>query len=139
MSLLMVPAITFAGPSRITADVASQIINGCVSHAKGKGQSHAIAVYDEGGHPVALLRIDGNQPGVTDFAVQKAAAVASWHFSTAEMAASARQTPGFASAPHVVLSTAQALAITGHHPEVATRRSDPGRSATVALRPTPVV
>jgi glc operon protein GlcG len=101
-SLLMVPAVTFAEPSSITASVATQIINGCVSHAKGKAQSHAIAVYDEGGHPVALLRMDGNQPGVTDFAVQKAEAVASWHFSTAEMAASAKQTPGFANAPHVV-------------------------------------
>jgi uncharacterized protein GlcG (DUF336 family) len=102
ISILMVPAITFAGPPSITADVASQIISGCVSHAKAKGQSHAIAVYDQGGHPVALLRMDGNQPGVTDFAVQKAEAVASWHFSTAEMAASAKQTPGFANAPHVV-------------------------------------
>lgn len=91
-----------AAQPAITADVATQIINGCVAHAKSKGQSHAIAVYDEGGHPVALLRMDGNQPGVTEFAIQKAEAVASWHFSTAEMAASAKQTPGFANAPHVV-------------------------------------
>jgi uncharacterized protein GlcG (DUF336 family) len=100
--LLLVPALSFAAATSISADVALQIINGCVTHAKGKGQSHAIAVYDAGGHPVALLRMDGNQPGVTEFAVQKAEAVASWHFSTADMAASAKQTPGFASAPHVV-------------------------------------
>jgi glc operon protein GlcG len=100
--LLAVPTLGIAATSSITADVAKQIIDGCVAHAKGKGQSHAIAVYDAGGHPVALLRMDGNQPGVTEFAVQKAEAVASWHFSTADMAASAKQTPGFARAPHVV-------------------------------------
>jgi uncharacterized protein GlcG (DUF336 family) len=100
--LVVAPTLCNAAATNITADVALQIINGCVVHAKGKGQSHAIAVYDAGGHPVALLRMDGNQPGVTEFAVQKAEAVASWHFSTAEMAASAKQTPGFANAPHVV-------------------------------------
>lgn len=86
----------------ITADVASRIIQGCVTHAKAKNQSHAIAVYDDGGHPVALLRMDGNAPGITDFAMQKADAVAHWHFSTAAMAAAIKQTPGFANAPHVV-------------------------------------
>lgn len=101
-ALLLVPALSVAATPSITADVALKIINGCVAYAKGKGQSHAIAVYDGSGHPVALLRMDGNQPGVTEFAVQKAEAVASWHFSTADMAASAKQTPGFASAPHVV-------------------------------------
>ena len=100
--LLVAPHLGIAATPSITADVALQIINGCVAHAKGKGQSHAIAVYDAGGHPIALLRMDGNQPGVTEFAVQKAEAVASWHFSTADMAASAKQTPGFAQAPHVV-------------------------------------
>jgi glc operon protein GlcG len=99
---VLAPAVGIAASPSITADVASQIINGCVAHAKGKGQSHAIAVYDDGGHPVALLRMDGNQPGVTEFALQKAEAVASWHFSTADMAAAAKQTPGFANAPHVV-------------------------------------
>jgi glc operon protein GlcG len=100
--LVIAPALSIAASPSITADVALQIINGCVAHAKGKRQSHAIAVYDDGGHPVALLRMDGNQPGVTEFAVQKADAVASWHFSTADMAAAAKQTPGFANAPHVV-------------------------------------
>ena len=86
----------------ITAAIASTIIQGCVTHAKAKMQSHAIAVYDEGGHPIALLRMDGNAPGIMDFAMQKADAVAHWHFSTEAMAASVKQTPGFANAPHVV-------------------------------------
>ena len=86
----------------LTADAASKIVDGCVKHAKAKMQSHAIAVYDDGGHVVALLRMDGNPPGVTEFAMQKADAVAHWHFSTAEMATSAKNTPGFANAPHVV-------------------------------------
>lgn len=91
-----------AAQSDITARVASQIIDGCAAHSKTKGQSHAIVVYDRGGHPVALLRMDGNPPGVTDFAMQKAAAVAHWQFSTVEMQSAAKETPGFGSAPRVV-------------------------------------
>lgn len=94
--------ISVAQNPGLTADVASRIIQGCVTHAKTKNQSHAIAVYDAGGHPVALLRMDGNAPGITDFAMQKADAVAHWHFSTASMAAAIKQTPGFANASHVV-------------------------------------
>ena len=91
-----------AAQSEMTAHVASQIVDGCVAHAKGKGQSHAIAVYDRGGHPVALLRMDGNPPGVTAFAIQKAVAVAHWQFSTAEMQTAAKETPRFGTAPSVV-------------------------------------
>ena len=87
---------------QLSAAAASQIIDGCAAHAKAKGQSHAIAVLDDGGHPVALLRMDGNAPGITEFALQKADAVAQWRFSTAEMATAAKETPGFADAPHVV-------------------------------------
>ena len=86
----------------LSAKAASQIIEGCVAHANGKKQSHAIAVYDDGGHPIAILRMDGNPPGATEFAMQKAQAVAHWQFSTAEMMAAAKETPGFASAPRVV-------------------------------------
>lgn len=89
--------------AQLSAAAASKIIEGCVALARSKGQSHAIAVYDEGGHPVALLRMDGNAPGVMAFAMQKAGAVAHWHFSTAEMGTAARDTPGFATAPHVVI------------------------------------
>ena len=86
----------------LTAELATKIIEGCSAHAKAKGQSHAIAVLDDGGHPVALLRMDGNPPGVTEFAIAKADAVAHWHFATSQMAVSAKNTPGFANAPHVV-------------------------------------
>jgi glc operon protein GlcG len=86
----------------LPVQAAQQVIEGCMAHAKQKHQSHAIAVYDETGHPVALARMDGNQPGVVAFAMEKAAAVASWHFSTADMEKAAQGTPGFARAPHVV-------------------------------------
>jgi uncharacterized protein GlcG (DUF336 family) len=89
--------------AQLSAAMASQIIDGCAAHARGKGQSHAIAVYDDGGHPVALLRMDGNGPGIMEFAMRKAEAVAYWRFSTADMAAGARETPGFGDAPHVVI------------------------------------
>jgi glc operon protein GlcG len=101
---LAVGAAAFAqsAPTKLTADTASQIINGCVQHAKAKGQSHAIAVVDAGGHLLAFLRMDGNPSGIGDFALEKAKSVASWQFSTAQMQLSAQDTPGFANAPHVV-------------------------------------
>jgi uncharacterized protein GlcG (DUF336 family) len=101
LSSLFLSPLAAAQP-QLTAAAASRIIDGCAAHAKAKGQSHAIAVHDDGGHPVALLRMDGNAPGIMDFATQKAVAVANWRFSTAEMAAAAKETPGFADAPHVV-------------------------------------
>ena len=89
--------------AQLSAAAAARIVEGCAAHVRGKRQSHAVAVYDDGGHPVALLRMDGNAAGVMEFAMQKADAVAHWRFSTADMAAAAQQTPGFASAPHVVV------------------------------------
>jgi glc operon protein GlcG len=86
----------------LAAQAASQIIEGCAAHARSKRQSHAIAVYDDGGHLMTFLRMDGNSPGVGDFAMQKAAAVAHWGFSTTNMAAAVKDTPGFANAPLVV-------------------------------------
>jgi len=107
--LAIVGFVLLVGPLRadvagatLGADAAAKIVDGCAAHARAKGQSHAIAVYDSGGDPIALLRMDGNAPGITEFAMQKAAAVASWRFSTAQMAAAAKETPGFADAPHVV-------------------------------------
>jgi len=91
-----------AAQTLLSAAAASQIVEGCALHAKAKGQSHAIAVYDAGGHPVAVLRMDGNAPGITEFAMEKATAAALWHFSTANMAAAVKETPGFSNAPHVV-------------------------------------
>ena len=96
-------AVAQAAPPTLTADAASRIVDGCVAHAKAKKQSHAIAIADAGGHLIALLRMDGNPPGIGEFAVQKAQAAASWQFSTAQMAAAARETPGFADAPHIVV------------------------------------
>ena len=99
--LILAPSMP-ASAQGISAGQASKILDACVAHAKSRGQSQAIAVYDDGGHMVAFLRMDGNPPGVADFGMQKAAAVAHWHFSTAEMANAAKGTPGFASAPLVV-------------------------------------
>jgi glc operon protein GlcG len=89
-------------PQRLDARAAQAIVAGCAAHAAGRGRSHAIAVVDAGGHLVAALRMDGNGFGVMDFAMAKAEAAAGWGFSTAQMAEAARETPGFAAAPHVV-------------------------------------
>jgi glc operon protein GlcG len=89
-------------PQRLDARAAQAVVAGCAAHAAGRGQSHAIAVVDAGGHLVAALRMDGNGFGIMDFAIAKARAAAAWGFSTAQMAEGARETPGFAAAPHVV-------------------------------------
>lgn len=86
----------------LDARAAQAIVAGCAAHATAKNQSHAIAVVDLGGHLVAALRMDGNGSGIMDFSIAKAEAVAAWGFSTAQMEQSARETPGFANAPHVV-------------------------------------
>jgi len=101
-SFVTLPLPSAGAQGGLSSQAASQIIEGCVAHAKSKRQSHAIAVHDDGGHLVTFLRMDGNSPGVGDFAMQKAAAVAHWRFSTTNMAAAVKETPGFANAPHVV-------------------------------------
>jgi uncharacterized protein GlcG (DUF336 family) len=89
-------------PAILDARVAQAVIAGCAAHASGKRQSYAIAVVDFGGHPIASLRMDGNGFGMMEFALAKAGAAAAWGFPTAAMALGARETPGFAAAPHVV-------------------------------------
>jgi glc operon protein GlcG len=101
VALVSAPAQSQTAP-RLDARLAQAIVNGCATHAAAKSQSHAIAVVDTGGHLVAALRMDGNGSGMMDFAVAKAQAVAAWGFSTAGMAEGAKDTPGFAFAPHVV-------------------------------------
>ena len=101
VSLATAPAKAQVAP-RLDAKAAQAIINGCAAHAAGKNQSHAIAVVDTGGHAIAALRMDHTSSGMMDFALAKAEAVAAWGFATADMAEGAKETPGFAFAPHVV-------------------------------------
>src|SRR3954468_13041957 len=100
-ALFAAPAQSQVAPS-LDARAAQAIVAGCVTEAGGKMQSHAIAVVDVGGHLVAALRMDGNGSGIFDFALAKAEAAAAWGFSTAQMVESAKGTPGFANAPHVI-------------------------------------
>jgi len=102
MASVLLLAASSPAHAGVGADAATQIISGCSAHAKARKQSHAIAVYDDGGNLVAALRMEGNAPGIMAFSLQKAEAVAHWRFSTADMASAARETPGFGAAPHVV-------------------------------------
>jgi glc operon protein GlcG len=86
----------------LDARTAQAIVTGCAAHATASKHSHAIAVVDAGGHLVAALRMDGNGSGIMDFSLAKAQAVAAWGFPTSQMEQSAKETPGFANAPHVV-------------------------------------
>jgi uncharacterized protein GlcG (DUF336 family) len=97
-----IPAPLQAQQVTLDARAAQAIVAGCAAHAAARRQSHAIAVVDSGGHLVAALRMDGNGSGIMDFALAKAEAVAAWGFPTAAMEQAARETPGFANAPHVV-------------------------------------
>lgn len=94
------PGAVQAAP--IDARQAQAIVAGCAAHSSGRGQSHAIVVVDAGGHTVAALRMDGNGFGIMAFARAKAEAAAAWGFATGRMGDAARETPGFADAPHVV-------------------------------------
>jgi glc operon protein GlcG len=102
-SMLLIASSTGAqsGPG-FDARTAQAIVGGCAAHSAAKHQSEAIAVVDTGGDLIAALRMDGNGSGIMDFALAKAQAAAAWSFSTAQMAESAKSTPGFATAPHVV-------------------------------------
>ena len=106
MRLALVLAIAAPAASQpsttLDARAAQAIVNGCVAESTSRMQSHAIVVVDNGGPVVAALRMDGNTSGIFDFALAKAEAVAAWGFSTAQMEESAKGTPGFANAPHVV-------------------------------------
>jgi len=100
-SVIAAPALAQSAPV-LDARVAQSIVAGCVAHSTVKKQSHAIVVVDTGGNIIAALRMDGNGSGIFDFALAKAQASAAWGSSTAQMEQSARETPGFANAPHVV-------------------------------------
>ena len=103
LSLIALVSTTLqAQQAGLDARMAQAIVAGCAAHAAAKQQSHAIAVVDVGGHVVAALRMDGNGSGIMDFSLAKAQAVAAWGFTTAQMAEAAKETPGFADAPHVV-------------------------------------
>jgi uncharacterized protein GlcG (DUF336 family) len=106
LSVFTAVLISAAAPAQPTpalnARAAQAIIAGCVVESTPRKQSHAIVVVDTGGHVIAALLMDGNNSGIYDFAMAKAEAAAAWGFSTAQMAKSASETAGFASAPHVV-------------------------------------
>ena len=102
VSVATATAVGAQAPAMLDARAAQAIVAGCVAQATPKMQSHAIAVVDNGGHLVAALRMDGNGSGIFDFALAKAEAAAAWGFSTAQMVESAKGTPGFANAPHVI-------------------------------------
>ncbi|HEX6604426.1 MAG TPA: heme-binding protein [Sphingomicrobium sp.] len=107
--ILLAGAALFAAPlhsqtvATLDATAAEALVHGCAAHAIAKNQSHAIVVVDTGGNIVAALRMDGNGSGIFDFALAKAQAAAAWGFSTGQMLESARGTPGFERAPHVVI------------------------------------
>ena len=91
-----------SGASELNLAAAESVANGCRTFASAKGQSHAIAIVDEGGHVILAVRMDGNREGMMAFAIEKAKAGAMWGFPTSGMAEAVKSTPGFVAAPYVV-------------------------------------
>lgn len=107
MKRMLVIALLWSGVAQaqvpaLDAAMAQAIIAGCASHAAGKQQSQAVAVFDRGGGMVAALRMNRVGAGPMAFAIAKAEAVAAWGFATSGMAEGAKSFPGFAAAPKVV-------------------------------------
>jgi glc operon protein GlcG len=100
---MCVPKAGAQSNNPLNAAAARSIVEGCVKHSTNKKQSQAIAVVDASGGLLAFLRMDRTSPGVGAFAMQKAAAVASWRFSTEQMLQGSESVPGFADAPNVVI------------------------------------
>lgn len=55
---------------------AQQILEAASDHAHAQGWAVAIAVVDDGGHPLALLRLDGASPIAAYIATEKARSAA---------------------------------------------------------------
>jgi glc operon protein GlcG len=55
---------------------AQQILDAARDHAHAQGWAVAIAVVDDGGHPLALLRLDGASPITAYIATEKARSAA---------------------------------------------------------------
>ena len=74
---------------------ASRLIAAAHDHAAANGWKITVAVVDEGGHLVALGRMDGAFPLSTQIAEAKAAGTALWHRDGEGLAAGHASHPGF--------------------------------------------
>ena len=74
---------------------AHELIAAAHEHAAANGWKITVAVVDEGGHLVALGRMDGAFPLSTQIAAAKAAGTALWHRDGEGLAASHASHPGF--------------------------------------------
>src|ERR1041384_7675668 len=71
-------AITLPVRKTLTLEAARFAIDACESEAKRGQWRVVIAVVDEGGHPIALARLDGAQWSSISTAVEKARAATAW-------------------------------------------------------------
>src|SRR5262249_24659699 len=74
---------------------AEALISAAHEHAAANGWKITVAVVDEGGHLVALGRMDGAFPLSAQIAEAKAAGTALWHRDGEQMAASRAAHEGF--------------------------------------------
>ena len=79
----------------LSLDQANVLIAAANDHARANGWKIAVAVVDEGGHLVALGRMDGAFPLSSQIAEAKAAGAALWHRDGDRLAASRESHEGF--------------------------------------------
>lgn len=79
----------------LTLEEAQTVIAGAHEHAAQQGIRVTVAVVDEGGHLLALGRMDGAPPLSSQIAESKAVGAAVWHRDGASLAALGRDRPAF--------------------------------------------
>jgi len=67
------------------------MVRAAQDYASVIGIKVAAAVVDEAGHPIAVGRMDGAQPGAADLALNKAFTAAAFHVASGDLAAQARE------------------------------------------------
>jgi len=143
---------------QLTGAAANEIVAAAQRIAEQEDARVCVAVVDEGGHLVALSRMDDAPWATAEVCTSKAWTAAAWRAPSSELAAKARQLPQFAAAQSVathgrfmpqdggvpiladgrVIGAAGASGSTGQHDAKIVRRAieqQPGLSAPPAPEP----
>jgi uncharacterized protein GlcG (DUF336 family) len=84
--------------SKLTLDLATQLLSLAQQFAAELGKPMTIAVVDSGGHVVALHRMDGARFITAEIAPGKAYTAAAWGVPSAEMRERMKNVPNFSTA-----------------------------------------
>jgi uncharacterized protein GlcG (DUF336 family) len=71
-------ALSLPSTKKLSLEAARVVLDGAEAEARRNNWRVVIAVVDEGGHTLALVRLDGTQWSSVDTAVEKARAAVAW-------------------------------------------------------------